>query len=102
MAMRLFLRCASLPGSGGAGCGGMPAPMDLEQELEDLDVAFGLGQVLAPGVQPMAAQQESVRLGVHSKRLFDLFGKERPVLQVLEYGQAFAVLVGAHAVQTFE
>src|SRR5689334_13305036 len=34
---------------------------DFEEELEDLDVATGLVEVAAPGVQAVAAYQEAVR-----------------------------------------
>ena len=73
-----------------------------EQELEDLDVASRLRQIVAPSVQPMTAQQKAVdrrRLLQHG---FHPAGERRNVLVVVEDGNPLGVLVRAHAFETFE
>ena len=74
----------------------------LEQKLQNLDMALGLGQCIAPRVQPVAAQQERVRSGLLVERLADALRKPRHVLIVLDDRNPLAVLVRSDAAEPLE
>src|SRR5579863_10543163 len=74
----------------------------LEQKLEDLDVALGLGQRPAPRVQTVPANEEAVRGRMLRKHATDVESHPRHVLIVLDDGHPFAVRVGRHAVETLQ
>ncbi len=68
-------------------------PSHFEQKLQRLQVPLRLGEIPAPGVEPMPADQESVRVRVLGQHRLDPRRRGGPVLGVLENGQPFAVLV---------
>src|SRR5258706_16017280 len=79
---------------GGRGPRRVEPPPDFEQELQDLDVTLGLGQVTTPGVEPVAADQDPVGARVSLEGRLDLGGGRFVVLGVLEDGGPLAMLVG--------
>src|SRR5215212_8686809 len=73
-----------------------------EQKFEYLHVSPRLGEVAAPGVEPMPADQESVRLRMLGESPLHSGCRGGPILCVLENRHPLAVLVGCHALQTLE
>src|SRR5262245_49518845 len=73
-----------------------------QQELEDLDVSNGLTKIRAPGVQPVAADQEPVRAGLTGAHPADDARGPRHVLIVFDDGQPLAVLVRSYALEPLQ
>ena len=59
-------------------------------------------RILAPGVQTMTADQESVQAGVFLQDAGGLRGERLHVLAVFENGKPFTMLVGGHAIQALQ
>src|SRR6185312_1029747 len=73
-----------------------------EQELEDLELPFRFREILAPGVQPVTANQKAVDFGMLAQLLFDARRRRTPVLRVVDDRQPFAMLVRANALQSLQ
>src|SRR5438034_5023776 len=65
----------------------------LEEELKNFDMPFCLGHVIAPGVESMSPEQESVCALVLCECLTDLISERRHGLSVFDNRQPLAVLV---------
>src|SRR5258706_15836778 len=87
---------------GGRGPSRVEPPPDFEQELQDLDVTLGLGQVFAPGIEAVAADQDPVGARVSFESRLHLGGERVVVLGVLEYGNPLAMLVRPHPGESLE
>src|SRR5262245_46005971 len=70
---------------------------DLEEELDHLDVAARLLDVLAPRIEPVPAEKECVRARTRGKRLGDEGAERVVVLGVRENRDLLAMHVGRHA-----
>src|ERR1700733_794291 len=79
-----------------------PAANRFEQELEDLDVALGVSEGIAPRVQTMAPQHERVGISGPVERLGHAFGEPGHVLIVLDDGNPLAVLMRPHVLEALE
>src|SRR6185295_18032590 len=74
----------------------------LEQELQNLYMALGVCQCVAPRVEPVSTQEKSVSPRVSIERLADDTGQTRHVLIVVDYGNMLRVLMGRHTRQPLE
>src|SRR5438445_13326442 len=74
----------------------------LQQELEDLKVAFCLTEILAPSVEAMAPQQKSMSIWMLGQRPVDDPSQPGHVLVVFNNGQPLAMCVRLHALQPFQ
>src|SRR6186713_2817492 len=79
-----------------------PPADGFEQELENLDVPFGVRNGRAPGVETVAAQQKTVRIGPARQEVACLSRQPRHVLIVFENRQPFPMRVGANASQSLQ
>ncbi len=75
---------------------------NLEQELENLDVPFGLRQRVTPGVEPVAPQQDRMGAVVPSQCVSDAAGETPHVLVVFQDWNPFPMLVGRDALEPLE
>ena len=74
----------------------------LEQELDNLDVTYGLRQRLSPSVQPMTPEKERMGRRVVIEHLSNLTGQPRHVLVVLDDWNPFSMLMGSYALETLQ
>src|ERR1043165_8095879 len=77
-------------------------PNRFEQELENLDVAFGFVECFSPRVHSVAAEQHRVRLRMALERISPPSCEPRHVLRVGQNRNPLAVLVRCHAREPLE
>lgn len=63
---------------------------------------FCLHEVIAPGIEPVPPQQETMRLRVQRQFISDAISQRRYVLGILEYRQPLALLVRFDSGQPFQ
>src|SRR5690348_9569270 len=77
-------------------------PDDFQQELQDFDVPFGLGERRAPRVEAVALQQKRMRAGVGVEQRADTPREPPHVLVVRNDRHPFAMLVRADAIEALQ
>src|SRR5262249_29470546 len=78
------------------------APHHFEQKFKYLDMAPGFIYALSPGVKPVPAQQEPVRVRAMAEKFFQLAREFVHILRIVQDRQPLPMLMRTHAGQTFE